>query len=178
VQSTPGVGPRPQLAGDEPTETPSAGREAAGRPPLPAPAGATDGRPPGPHLNASRRGLAAAAHCAKSIRGSCNPLPVPKIKINQTKFALWAVCVSRAGYLDGGRLVELVDDWRDCVTAKGEPVGFEEYAQWTRRMSYRTAYNRLRLFRKTFPQLGPAGTPEGLLGPLLQRLAAEVEQEP
>jgi hypothetical protein len=141
VQSTPGVGPRPQLAGDEPTETPS-------------------------------------AHCAKSIRGSCNPLPVPKIKINQTKFALWAVCVSRAGYLDGGRLVELVDDWRDCVTAKGEPVGFEEYAQWTRRMSYRTAYNRLRLFRKTFPQLGPAGTPEGLLGPLLQRLAAEVEQEP
>lgn len=98
--------------------------------------------------------------------------------VNQTKLALWMVCVSRAGYLDGARLVEFVDDWRDCVTANGGPVSWQHYARWTRRYSDRTAYNRLALFRRTFPQLGPEGSPEGLLGPLLERLASEVEAEP
>lgn len=95
----------------------------------------------------------------------------------QTKFAVWLVCVNRAGYRHGAQLVELIDDWRDCVEAHDGPVGFEAYANWTRRFSYRTAYGRLALFRKTFPQLGPEGTPEGLLGPLLDRLAAEAEAE-
>jgi len=97
--------------------------------------------------------------------------------VNQTKLALWMVCVARAGYLDGARLVEFIDDWRDCVQAHDGPVGVDSYAQWTRRYSYRTAFNRLRLFRETFPQLGADGTPEGLMGPLLDRLAREVEVE-
>lgn len=95
--------------------------------------------------------------------------------VNQTKLALWLVCVSRAGYRQGAQLVEFIDDWRDCVSQHDGPVGFEAYAQWTRRYSRRTAYNRLSLFRHTFPQLGDDGTPEGLLGPLLERLAKEVE---
>jgi hypothetical protein len=95
--------------------------------------------------------------------------------LNQTRAALLAVCVKRAGFRQGAQLVELCDDWADCVTANGGPVGFEAYAKWTRRYSYRTAYRRLVLFRQTFPQLGPSGTPEGLLGPLLERLAAEDE---
>lgn len=96
---------------------------------------------------------------------------------NRTKLAVWMVCVDRAGYRKGAQLVEFIDDWRDCVTAHDGPTPFETYAEWTRRYSYRTAYNRLKLFRDSFPELGPTGTPEGLLGPLLQRLAAEVEDD-
>jgi hypothetical protein len=95
---------------------------------------------------------------------------------NRTKLALWIVCVERAGYRQGAQLVEFIDDWRDCVTATGGPVeSVEAYAHWTRTYSTRTAYNRLSLFRRTFPQLGRDGTPEGLLGPLLDRLAAEAD---
>ena len=97
--------------------------------------------------------------------------------LNQTKLAVWMVCVDRAGYRKGAQLVEFIDDWRECVTATGGPTTVEAYAEWTRRYSYRTAYNRLALFRQSFPQLGPSGTPEGLLGPLLARLAAELEVE-
>jgi hypothetical protein len=94
--------------------------------------------------------------------------------INQTKAALWAVCISRAGTLNGARLVEFIDDWRDCIVAHDGPVSWQAYSKWTRRYSGRTGYRRLALFRRTFPELGPEGSPEGLLGPLLERLAAEV----
>ena len=93
----------------------------------------------------------------------------------QTKGALWAVCVHRAGVREGAQLVEFVDDWRDCVTNSGGPVTWDAYRHWTRRYSQATAYRRLALFRRHFPQLGPDGTPQELLGPLLERLAAEVE---
>lgn len=95
--------------------------------------------------------------------------------VNQTKLALWMVCVNRAGYRKGAQLVEFIDDWRDCVQAHDGPVGVRAYAEWTRRYSERTAFNRLQLFRQTFPQLGPEGTPEGLMGPLLERLAVEAQ---
>jgi hypothetical protein len=99
-------------------------------------------------------------------------------KIGETKLALWMVCVNRAGYREGAQLVEFCDDWRACVKANGGPLpNVDHYAMWTRTFSYRTAYRRLALFRKTFPQLGPAGTPEGILGPLLEQLAAEVTTE-
>lgn len=91
----------------------------------------------------------------------------------QTKGALWVVCVSRAGVREGAQLVELCEDWARCVTVHDGPVGVEAYARWTRHYSYRTAYNRLATFRKAFPELGPQGSPEDLLGPLLERLAAE-----
>lgn len=95
--------------------------------------------------------------------------------VNQTKLALWMVCVARAGYRQGAQLVEFIDDWRECVEAHDGPVEVSQYAAWTRRYSERTAWNRLRLFRETFPQLGDDGTPEGLMGPLLDRLAREVD---
>jgi hypothetical protein len=97
--------------------------------------------------------------------------------ILQTKAALWAICLKRAGYRDGALLIEFIDDWRACVEVHDGPVGIEAYAAWSRRLSTRTAYRRLALFRKTFPQLGPDGTPEGIMGPLLERLAAEDEAE-
>jgi hypothetical protein len=92
---------------------------------------------------------------------------------NRTKLALWMVCVGRAGYRQGAQLVEFIDDWRNCLAAHGGPVPFDTYAKWTRRYGERTAWKRLALFRRTFPQLGPQGTPEGLLGPLLEHLAEE-----
>jgi hypothetical protein len=95
----------------------------------------------------------------------------------QTKAALWMVCVATAGFREGAQLVEFIDDWRDCVTANGGPVSWNHYSQWTRRYSGRTGYRRLALFRRTFPQLGDEGSPEQLLGPLLDRLAAEVESQ-
>jgi hypothetical protein len=93
----------------------------------------------------------------------------------QTKAALWIVCAQRAG-TRAGLLVEFIDDWRDCVIAHDGPTSMQGYAKWTRRMSHRTAYNRLTLFRQAFPELGPTGTPEQLLGPLLERLADEVDR--
>jgi hypothetical protein len=67
------------------SETPSAGREAAGRPPLPAPAGATAGRPPAPHPNASRRvlGTSAARAVATSEAGRINggTAPIPSRRV-------------------------------------------------------------------------------------------------
>lgn len=93
----------------------------------------------------------------------------------QTKAAVWLVCLNRAGYLNGARLVEFIDDWRDCVIANDGPVSMNHYADWTRRFSRRTAYERLAMFRKAFPELGESGNPEGLLGPLLDRLAREIE---
>jgi len=95
--------------------------------------------------------------------------------INQTKLALRLVCANRAGVVDGARLVEFIDDWRDCVRVHDGPVSWTQYSDWTRCYSKRTAYNRLALFRRTFPELGEQGSPEGLLGPLLERLAAEVD---
>lgn len=95
--------------------------------------------------------------------------------VNQTKLALWMVCVNRAGYRQGAQLVEFIEDWRRCVEAHDGPVGVRAYSEWTRQYSDRTAFNRLALFRRTFPQLGDDGTPEGLMGPLLERLAREVE---
>lgn len=95
--------------------------------------------------------------------------------ILQTKTALVMVTMRRAGYRDGAKVLELIDDYGAFVRAHDGDQGFEAYAHWTRRYSYRTAYGRLSLFRKTFPQLGPKGTPAGLYGPLLDQLAAEIE---
>ena len=62
------------------------------------------------------------------------------------------------------------------VDESGGSVGIERYCRLTRKYSRRTAYSRLALFRKTFPQAGPDGTPEALMGPLLDRLAVELDQ--
>lgn len=95
------------------------------------------------------------------------------LNLLQTKGALWVVCVQRVGVREGAQLVQFCDDWAACVTAHDGAIGFEAYAKWTRAYSHRTAYNRLSLFRRAFPELGSDGSPEQLLGPLLERLAAE-----
>lgn len=94
----------------------------------------------------------------------------------QTKLALWAVCLQRAGS-QAPQVVEFIDDWRDCVKAHDGPVSWQGYANWTRRYTSRTAYRRLATFREAFPELGPHGSPEDLLGPLLARLAEEAASE-
>jgi hypothetical protein len=99
------------------------------------------------------------------------------MQLNRTRTALYLLCISRAGLRPGVRLIEFIEDWQRCVTAAGEPIGIERYSRLTRKISRRTGYSRLALFRRTFPELGPEGTPEGLMGPLLDRLAAELPRE-
>lgn len=98
------------------------------------------------------------------------------MKANQTRGSLYAVCILRGGYRNGILLIQFVEDWQRCVRENGGPIGIEKYTRLGR-YSYRRAYELLALFRKTFPQLGADGTPEGLMGPLLERLAAEAEAE-
>ncbi len=95
---------------------------------------------------------------------------------HRTRSALFLVCIARAGYVNGGRLIEFIEEWARCVEAHGRGVGIEEFAAWSTRFSTRTAYARLSLFRKTFPQLGEHGVPSGLMAPLLERLAAESQE--
>ncbi len=92
------------------------------------------------------------------------------MRFNETKGALYALCISRAGYRDGIKLIEFVDEWRRCVERHDRSVTMNEFVAWTRRYSQRRAYELLVLFRRHFPQLGPDGTPEGLMRPLLERL--------
>lgn len=99
------------------------------------------------------------------------------MKINQTRAALYLLCIGRAGYRDGARLIEFIEEWRRAVEHQEHTVTPEEFANWTRRYSRRQAYYLLRLFRDNFPQLGEHGTPEGLMGPLLTRLAAQADAE-
>lgn len=89
--------------------------------------------------------------------------------------ALYVLCISRAGYTDGARLIEFIEEYRRCVEAVGRDPGIREFSEWSRRCGGRTAYRRWKLFRDTFPELGAEGTPGDLMRPLLERLAREVE---
>jgi hypothetical protein len=90
--------------------------------------------------------------------------------------ALYLLCVARAG-LEAPRLIAFIEEWRRCVEFHDREVNIEEFIAWTRRFPRRMTFRRLRLFRDTFPQLGEDGLPSGLMGPLLERLAAEAEAE-
>lgn len=92
------------------------------------------------------------------------------MKVNQTRGALYTLCIGRAGYRDGIKLIEFIEEWRRCVEHHERSVKTAEFADWTRRYSERRVYQLLALFRAKFPQLGEHGTPEGLMGPLLARL--------
>jgi hypothetical protein len=95
----------------------------------------------------------------------------------QTRAALYLVCIARAGYVDGARLIEFIEDWRRCVEHYGREVSVAEYTAWTRRYHQRrTVERRLRSFRATFPQLGEQGKPTQLMSPLLERLADEASR--
>lgn len=97
--------------------------------------------------------------------------------INRTRGALYLLCIARAGYQDGALLIEFIEEWRRCVESHGRPVNIEEFIAWTRRYARRTTFRRLQLFRESFPQLGEHGLPDGLMRPLIERLAAEVPAE-
>ncbi len=90
--------------------------------------------------------------------------------------ALYVLCVARAG-LEAPRLIAFIEEWRRCVEYHDREVNIEEFITWTHRFPRRMTFRRLRLFRDTFPQLGEDGLPSGLMGPLLDRLAAEAEAE-
>lgn len=97
------------------------------------------------------------------------------INLKRTRAALYVVCIARAGYLDGARLIEFIEEWARCVDAHGGPITIEDFIGSTRRFSRRTTFRYVALFRRTFPELGPQGLPDGLMGPLVDRLADEVE---
>jgi hypothetical protein len=96
------------------------------------------------------------------------------MKVNQTRGALYLLCISRAGYRDGARLIEFIEEWRRCVEKHERAVTPDEFATWTRRYGRRSTFYLLKLFRETFPQLGEHGQPDGLMAPLIERLLSEV----
>ncbi len=95
--------------------------------------------------------------------------------LNQTRAALYILCVSRAR-LRAGALITFIEEWQRCVSEKGREVTPGEFIGWTHRYARRTTYNHLELFRHCFPELGPDSLPSALMGPLLERLAREADQ--
>ncbi len=95
------------------------------------------------------------------------------LNFRRTRSALYVVCIARAGYVNGARVIEFIEEWSRCVEDHRREVGVGEFIEWTDRYSTRTGYERLALFRKTFPQLGEHGVPSELMAPLLERLEAE-----
>lgn len=110
------------------------------------------------------------------LSGGCASFP--HMLALDTRAALYLVTINRAGFREGAKLIEFIEEWQRCVSASRGPVTVEGFIQWTRRYSRRTTFERLASFRKTFPQLGPHGLPDGLMGPLLDRLAQEAGMEP
>jgi len=100
------------------------------------------------------------------------------MRFHETRAALYLVCIGRAGYRDGAKLIEFIEEWRRCVENNDGPVTIEEFIAWTRRYSRRSTFRMVRLFRDSFPQLGPQGLPDGLMEPLLKRLASELQEAP
>jgi hypothetical protein len=84
---------------------------------------------------------------------------------------LIGLCVDRGGYRRGARVAEFVMEWEVAVRKHAGPVTMDEFARWWKD-SPRTAYRRLAEFRDLFPELGEHGTPQDLMRPLLDRLAA------
>lgn len=91
------------------------------------------------------------------------------------KLQLLGVCMA-FGRARGFQLYTFTEEWAVMVEAHGESIGIEDFARWSR-LSRATAYRRLAHFRAAFPMLGPDATPEALMGPLLERLAAEAERK-
>ena len=89
--------------------------------------------------------------------------------------ALYALCMLRArpAYVAGARLIAFIEEWQRCVAEQGGVVNVEQFIAWTRRYSRRTTFERLRLFRDTFPELGAEGLPSLLMGPRLEQLARD-----
>jgi hypothetical protein len=86
------------------------------------------------------------------------------------------LCISRLGYRKGARVAAFMYEWEYAVRQVGHPLGIEEFADWWKE-SRATAYRRQGLFREAFPELGPTGTPNDLLGPTLERLSADLDQQ-
>ena len=97
---------------------------------------------------------------------------------NRTRGALYLLCISRAGYRSGASLIEFIEEWRRCVERHEGPINIEEFIAGNRRYGRRRTFELVRLFRDTFPQLGEHGLPDGLMAPLIDRLAREVEVQP
>jgi hypothetical protein len=84
---------------------------------------------------------------------------------------------ARPAYVGGARLIAFIEDWQRCVSAHGGPVTPEGFIAWAGQSKRRSTFRGLKLFRDTFPELGPHGQPDALMGPLLDRLAREAELE-
>jgi hypothetical protein len=92
--------------------------------------------------------------------------------------ALYSLCMLRARpmYVAGARLISFIEEWQRCVSDYGRAVNVEEFIAWNGERRRRTTFDRLRLFRDTFPELGEQGLPSDLMGPLLQRLVKEADR--
>lgn len=77
-----------------------------------------------------------------------------------------ALCINRGGYRKGRRVAQFIFEWELVVRANAGATTVDEFASWWR-VGLATAYRRLAEFRELFPQLGPHGTPNDLMHPLL-----------
>jgi hypothetical protein len=65
---------------------------------------------------------------------------------------LLALCIQRAGWRRGAQVAEFVMEWTICAEDVGHDPGIEEFADWWRDGSRRTAYRRMDAFRAAFPE--------------------------
>jgi hypothetical protein len=125
------------------------------------------------------------AHCPRLCRRLCPGRMCPSeahakighMKINRTKGALYLVCISRAGYREGAKLIEFIELWRRTVQRHEGPINIEQFIAMNGRHGRRNTFRLVRLFRDTFPQLGRDGLPQDLMAPLIERLAAEIQDD-
>jgi hypothetical protein len=97
------------------------------------------------------------------------------MNIKRTKGALYLVCIARAGYRDGAKLIEFIERWRRTVERHEAPINIEEFIATNGRYGRRVTYRLVKLFRDTFPELGIQGLPQDLMAPLIERLAGELQ---
>ena len=84
--------------------------------------------------------------------------------------------VKRIGWRRADELLGFMHDYKQFgANHERWPDGFEEYVAWTRAFSRRTAYRRLALLRRAYPELGPDAKPEDFLDGFLERIQAEID---
>lgn len=65
--------------------------------------------------------------------------------------SLIELCVDRAGYRRGGKVMAFVVAWQKAEQDLGRRPSVEEYAEWWKQPR-RTAFNELEYFREAFPE--------------------------
>ena len=125
------------------------------------------------------RGVCAGGKTERTFESSERPCNMFCYMVNVSRKQRWKVALNtlalarRVGFRKADEVIGFLHDWQDfMVEHERPPIGFEEYAAWTRRWSRMTSYRRLKLLREAFPEV-PYATPTDFLGGVVEALAAE-----